>query len=163
MFTKIFWKLFCLLLKIVTCALRFPDPPHCEMSLKELKCYLQIRTRTLMLSKMLWYYKTHYVKKVSAFLWCWCKSIYVKEIISTLQTVLFRQKRLLKIQKKSSAPWLQPVDLRRPLKLSKKKMSYCRNVLRIYNQAKNISDKLFFMWNRALRKKFNFYFSGVFG
>ena len=56
---------------------------------------------------MLCYYKIRYVKKVSAFLLYWCDFIYVKEIISILQSVL------------------QPVDLRATeIKWNKNELSF---------------------------------------
>ena len=45
-------------------------------------------------------------KKRSIFIGHWCKSTYVKEVTSTLQNVIFKQKRFLNIQKLFQVlPW----------------------------------------------------------
>ena len=45
-------------------------------------------------------------------------------MISTLQTVLFKQKKISENSKKFSTPCFQSVDLRESLNISEKKMSY---------------------------------------
>ena len=61
------------------------------------------------------------MRKVSVFLWFQCISIYIRDIISTLQTVLFRQKKILENSKKFSTPCHQLVDLWEPPNISKRK------------------------------------------
>ena len=54
------------------------------------------------------------------------------------------------------------------LKLSKKlsfkgpETNWKQNTVSRDKDGQNISEKLVFMWNSALRQKFNFYFQGVF-